>query len=464
MHFLDFLSEPPKIFIFKKEKHKTNFGGILFLIYIIVMILISLVYIADYNNNEKYSYEALTIDNKARDKKNDKELNPILDISINFLDIDKFAIFEMSSMNLYEDLPKYDFSNQFTDNDIIIYYKCGEDPTWASFQEFINNLNYRWLIGYANISYQGYKIDHPHDPPVYEDNSGTFTNNLLLADSVGFINKTFNWEIFKYKDQKSLFDAVTKRKTEFNFGRIQNNNIPLRNYTKYDNYVEKIIKKYSYSKDVYFYYLPLIGLYFNNKNEEYLLYKRKKVSFLDVIANIGALFSTIKFFFSLALSFYSNNFNNYKIVGNLLNPPKKRVQSIINQNDGNNIPLNDLYNNAPLIDEQSNKNQIDKKRAIINDNDNENSNKDDKGTFSFPLKKLSFYDFFFNNIYSKCCKRMKNQEIINMTNNIMYKYLSIDSLLCNQIKIENLFKDYKWNNPSLNSVQNNIMLVNLKNI
>ena len=162
-----------------------------------------------------------------------------------------------------------------------------------------------------------------------------------------------------------------------------------------------------------------------------MLYKKKKVSFLDVIANIGALFSTIKFFFSLALSFYSNNFNNYKIVGNLLNPPKKRVQSIINQNDGNNIPLNDLYNNAQLIDEQSNKNQIDKKRAIINDNDNENSNEDDKGTFSFPLKKLSFYDFFFNNIYSKCCKRMKNQELINMTNNIMYKYLSIDSLLYN---------------------------------
>ena len=33
MHCLDFLSEPPKMFIFQKEVAKTNFGGVLFLIY-----------------------------------------------------------------------------------------------------------------------------------------------------------------------------------------------------------------------------------------------------------------------------------------------------------------------------------------------------------------------------------------------------------------------------------------------
>lgn len=46
----------------------------------------------------------------------------------------------------------------------------------------------------------------------------------------------------------------------------------------------------------------------------------------------------------------------------------------------------------------------------------------------------------------------------------MYRYLSIDSLLFNQINIENLLKDYKWNNPLLNKVQNNQMIVKLNNI
>ena len=47
---------------------------------------------------------------------------------------------------------------------------------------------------------------------------------------------------------------------------------------------------------------------------------------------------------------------------------------------------------------------------------------------------------------------------------IVYKYLSIDSLLYNQLKLEGLFKDYKWNNPSLSNIKNNIMIKNLKKI
>ena len=85
-----------------------------------------------------------------------------------------------------------------------------------------------------------------------------------------------------------------------------------------------------------------------------------------------------------------------------------------------------------------------------------------EGSF-FDLKKLHFYDFFFNNIYFKCCKRIKNQDIIDNINDIIYKYLSIDALLYNQIKLENLFKDYKWNNPLINSIQKNKMVNKLRN-
>ena len=59
--------------------------------------------------------------------------------------------------------------------------------------------------------------------------------------------------------------------------------------------------------------------------------------------------------------------------------------------------------------------------------------------------------------------KIKNQEIINTTNEIIYKYISIDNLLYNQLKLENLFQDHKWNNPKLNSIQNNKMIMKLKN-
>ena len=56
----------------------------------------------------------------------------------------------------------------------------------------------------------------------------------------------------------------------------------------------------------------------------------------------------------MALSFYSKNFNNYKIVGNILNPPKKEIKEIdINhENLGNIASINDIDNNSPLINEQ----------------------------------------------------------------------------------------------------------------
>lgn len=326
--------------------------------------------------NETYSYESLTIFNGTGNTKDllfekDKELNPILNVSINFLESDKFALRDISSYKFIQNLTKYDFSKQFTESDIIIYYNCGKDPYCASSKEYIYNKEYPYIFAQINITYQGYKIDHLNELPVYEDDSGFYSKDLTIRDKnkYMFVNSTFEWEIIKYKDQKSLFDSVTKRKTEFTFGRIKQD--LKENIKEYDSYADKagLIQN--------FYYLPLFGFYFNNPNNNYLLYKRTKVSFLDVIANIGALFSTIKFFFALAFSFYSTNFNNYTIVSKLLNPPKKEIKSIELSHKNiseNNISINDLDNDAPLIGEQSNKNQKNNNIESINDNDNNNGN------------------------------------------------------------------------------------------
>ena len=53
MRKIDFLSEYPRFFIFEQEVNKTNFGGILFLLYAIIMLIISISYILLFALNDK---------------------------------------------------------------------------------------------------------------------------------------------------------------------------------------------------------------------------------------------------------------------------------------------------------------------------------------------------------------------------------------------------------------------------
>ena len=62
----------------------------------------------------------------------------------------------------------------------------------------------------------------------------------------------------------------------------------------------------------------------------------------------------------------------------------------------------------------------------------------------------------------KKCKNNR-QEIISKCNKLISQYYSIDNILYNQIKFENLLIDYKWNNPDLNKLDNNeLYFYNLK--
>ena len=53
----------------------------------------------------------------------------------------------------------------------------------------------------------------------------------------------------KYKDQKSLFDSITKRKTEFIFGRIKNYNQPIKDIIASDDYTKQVQNFRSDSKE-----------------------------------------------------------------------------------------------------------------------------------------------------------------------------------------------------------------------
>ena len=69
------------------------------------------------------------------------------------------------------------------------------------------------------------------------------------------------------------------------------------------------------------------------------------------------------------------------------------------------------------------------------------------------LPKYHFFDFICN-LFSCCCKNNKKQKCITTCNEIREKYYSIENILYNQLMMENLLKDYKWNNPDLKFIKN----------
>ena len=100
MHPLDIISNSPNLYILRKESNKTNFGGFLFLIYLIIIITIFVYYIIDYTKNDKYIIQSFNHFNIKSDKeKEERNKNDFYNPTINFtLDIEIF--FEGKYCNL----------------------------------------------------------------------------------------------------------------------------------------------------------------------------------------------------------------------------------------------------------------------------------------------------------------------------------------------------------------------------
>ena len=88
MHPLDIISNSPNLYILRKESNKTNFGGFLFLIYLIIIITIFVYYIIDYTKNDKYIIQSFNHFNiksdEEKEERNKKDFyNPTVNFSLN---------------------------------------------------------------------------------------------------------------------------------------------------------------------------------------------------------------------------------------------------------------------------------------------------------------------------------------------------------------------------------------------
>ena len=91
MRKIDFLSQTPNTFIFQKESNKTNFGGFLSPIYLIIALFIFAYFRAIYGFTEQYQItyfvsegKTITPDEQAKFVES-KKYNPILPINFHLL-------------------------------------------------------------------------------------------------------------------------------------------------------------------------------------------------------------------------------------------------------------------------------------------------------------------------------------------------------------------------------------------
>ena len=188
------------------------------------MILISLAYILDYAFNDKYSIENMitynyTLDSHELPKMaDDEELNPYLNLTIIFNKGHTFTIHSsidgkrqfLEEKKRDEIVPFYYFNlrKKVLFLDFTIAYKCGNDSNCTSFKEFIDTYTYNWLCT-LNFHYPRL-INHTSDPPIQKVKhiSNYFFHEVKFFKEIGLKTWTFDWEVIKYKDKRSITSRI----------------------------------------------------------------------------------------------------------------------------------------------------------------------------------------------------------------------------------------------------------------
>ena len=264
-----------------------------------------------------------------------------------------------------------------------------------------------------------------------------------------------NWELIEYEEEKGVFgktfDNVMGNKNKYYGGFYKSKEVftddgHMKNYP--DNFWK--IKDLDGNS-----FIMLLYLKSNSVLHEYERYTRKEVSVLDILANIASLSSTALNLMGLVYGIlYAENYNNYKIIENILT---KKMKVNINKNEGDlekvKIELKGDLIEKDLIEKGIN--EPDSDEVIEEESEKMKSS-------SLNLSIPRFIDFLFHKFYSKCCGYSSKHILINSCNDIVAKYTTIENILYNQMKLECLWKDYKWNNPQFQKGEKEDLILDLK--
>ena len=465
MKKLDFISGAPKTFIFQQDSNKTNLGGILTVLFILAMLIIMYSYIYEYFANDKYNvsyyYNEVYYEDEDLDEiYNNEKLYPELTYSLSLeypigqeQKVDDLIIRDSNKEEVHFGEKR---KARVSELSFQVFYKC-KNETYCGSEDGNDKLNLFLLW----LEYYGYFCDHQNKKsPIKRDyNYKIFP--FTIEDRIDYY--LFDWKIIKYEEESSFSGMFRRTKETYGgeFTETEKYSIPSEG-------IDKFQKMNNETGKMEYYQLVAVFQFYRNNFGYYDNYSRERVSIFDAIANICALVSTlygvVTFIFC---GFYSNSFDNYKIIEKIISRG-----AYINTKD-----IKDIKEDIPKerIKEQIElKDQIesDVKDNLIDvkeDSDDKKMLDDDKEKEAdldplFKIPKFHFYDFLYNNVYFDCCKPSTTQGIISSCNDLITKYYSIDAVIYNQLRLENLFKDYKWNNPQLNNIENNDILKQIKTL
>ena len=457
MNKIDFLSGSPDIFIFGQKSNKTQLGGYLTMIYFIIVLIISIAYMYDYYANNKYSVlyihqRDILTDEERKKIVEDENLNPEITFKIKLTNSNEKSFYLCQSKgNNYFDYfnisEECEYKSKVYDFYFMIMYKCSEDFNCTLREEDKKSVN---LYEFA-FNYSGFKLERQNEESPLQKTYVTDFLSFSINDKLTFYE--MKWKSIKYTEEKGLFGTFEKnilgKSNEYYGGEfLYNQVLSVDKVNAYRN-LEKALNA------------RLLNIFrVNPLEEQFDNYIRTKKGIFDPISLICSLSLTIYNGLILVVrSFYSKYFDNYKIIENFFFNNKKDLnKNKIKYNSDKAIELSsDFYNKENLLETNTNDNED---ILTMKGKDNEYNTNNEKKERIFP--KLSFYDFIFNNIYCKKCCTSKKQDLLEICNKIISKYYTMDYIIYNQMRLENLFKDYKWNDPGLNIIENNEMINELK--
>ena len=477
MRKLDFISKPPNFSIFKEGANKTNLGGFLFLVYIIIIVLLAIVYFYVYFTNEKYLFDYSLVKIKYGDKNISKnnEIESKLYTEINYkvyltkenpdpnegkFNDSNFVILNVKKLietfgNEDECVIKQGepFQNNVRDLELAVLYRCDGTNCTIRKEDKIKNTSY-----YLSFAYQGFSIEHqnPENPiqPLKDDNYWSQTVQFLENTNIVYLN----WEVIEYEEEKGVFGKTLDNTLGIDNKYYAGDYKSITTFTD-DGHMKTLPQTLWQMRDRRGnYFILLLYLKSIPVDNEYERYSRKKVSVLDILANIASLSSTALNLMGLVYGIlYAENYNNFKIIENILT---KKLKININKNTKNEEDLEKvkLELKGDLIEKdliENEKNELDRNENVEEEGENMKNS-------SINLSIPRFIDFLFHKFYSKCCGYSSRHILINSCNDIVAKYTTIENILYNQMRLECLWKDYKWNNPQFQKKHKDDLILDLK--
>ena len=215
MNCLDFLSKSPNALIFGQKSSKTNLGGVLTVIYLIIVLIIAVAYLFDYGVNNKYSVlyvseHGFISNEEAIERFNDEKLNPEITFKIHFstnVNINNFLLVKFDVINQDESVNELgkEYQTKPLNFYYAIMYKCPNNYTNCTLREEDNVGGLKYFITVLN--YTGVKIDHQNEIPL-QKNYAQETIAFGFGDKITL--NMLKWKTIIYEEEKGLFGTFEK--------------------------------------------------------------------------------------------------------------------------------------------------------------------------------------------------------------------------------------------------------------